>query len=943
MRYIKTTNNLVEFIEANNEEKILSVRAFQFGELYFQIKNGKVTFYLNDQENPWRNDVWTINIPFELDGVEYDNEGDASAALSAIMNDSFQEQLDELKEGIAAEEARAQEAEAQLDDKIDDETARAIAQENRLQDEITELSGTVATFDNRITNVENGLSALTEDVNDEIARSTAKDAEHDALISGLTNSLNNEISRATSAETILHNEILDERNRALAAEEDLDDKIDSLDDKVDAEILRSTEKDAQHDAQISALTTNLQNEIQRATTAENSLRDDLDDEIARSIEKDNQLEAKLDQEIADREADVDAEEARAKAAEDALDDKLDAEILRSTNKDTEHDNLISGITEGIDDLETVINNEISRATSAETILHNEILDERNRALAAESALTSADNAMVQRITALEVGKADKSDVYTKAESDAKYATKEYVSGNTYTKAEIATMMADKADKLNAVSTALYNSQNKTIDFKNIYGNVIASVDARDFIKDGMVDNAEIINNNLVITFNTDAGKEAISVSLTDIFDPNNYYTKAETDEAIADAIDDIDFSNYYTKSEVDASQAAQDNKIDAISGKVDTISANTYTKSEVDASQTAQDNKINAISGDVQTLSGKVDTISGDVITLGGDVQTLSGEVQTISGSAITSGEVQTMIDEAVSGKQDTLTAGRAIDITNNVVSFTLPISAGTGEKSVVEGYQTKAYSDYCHAEGRGSIAGVSNSNKGYSSHAEGENTTASGNMSHSEGNNTKATGDSSHAEGNYTNAYGSCSHAEGSDTNAYNDYEHASGKFNKSTKLNSRYGSGGNTLFSVGNGVRNTNLHNTFEVRQNGDIYIADTSQITGTGSGETEGHNFYDVPMIKLQDALGQGGGGVTSGQVQTMIDNSLVGYQEELSAGTNVQINNNVISATDTKYTAGDGISISNQNVISTVTKFWCGDEAAYNQIAIKDPNTVYMIHE
>ena len=76
--------------------------------------------------------------------------------------------------------------------------------------------------------------------------------------------------------------------------------------------------------------------------------------------------------------------------------------------------------------------------------------------------------------------------------------------------------------------------------------------------------------------------------------------------------------------------------------------------------------------------------------------------------------------------------------------------------------------------------------------------------------------------------------------------------------------------------------------------------------------------------------------------MINEATSGLQQTLTAGTNVQINNNVISVTDTTYTAGDNISISNQNVISTVTKFWCGDEAAYNQITTKDPNTVYMIH-
>ena len=83
-------------------------------------------------------------------------------------------------------------------------------------------------------------------------------------------------------------------------------------------------------------------------------------------------------------------------------------------------------------------------------------------------------------------------------------------------------------------------------------------------------------------------------------------------------------------------------------------------------------------------------------------------------------------------------------------------------------------------------------------------------------------------------------------------------------------------------------------------------------------------------------------TTQEVINMINQSVSGKQDTLSAGTNVQINGNVISASDTKYTAGDGISISNQNVISTVTKFWCGDEAAYNQIAIKDPNTIYLVH-
>lgn len=86
-----------------------------------------------------------------------------------------------------------------------------------------------------------------------------------------------------------------------------------------------------------------------------------------------------------------------------------------------------------------------------------------------------------------------------------------------------------------------------------------------------------------------------------------------------------------------------------------------------------------------------------------------------------------------------------------------------------------------------------------------------------------------------------------------------------------------------------------------------------------------------------------GMTSGAVQSMIDESISGKQDSLSAGTNIQISNNVISATDTIYSAGDGISITN-NTISTVTKFECLSEAQWALISggTLDNNTIYLIH-
>jgi hypothetical protein len=82
----------------------------------------------------------------------------------------------------------------------------------------------------------------------------------------------------------------------------------------------------------------------------------------------------------------------------------------------------------------------------------------------------------------------------------------------------------------------YIGADKKIYFK--HGNdTIAEVDATDFLKDGMIESVAIENGKIVMTFNTDAGSEAIELSLTDIFNPDNYLTKAETQEALATKAD----------------------------------------------------------------------------------------------------------------------------------------------------------------------------------------------------------------------------------------------------------------------------------------------------------------------------------------------------------------------------------------------------------------------
>lgn len=170
--------------------------------------------------------------------------------------------------------------------------------------------------------------------------------------------------------------------------------------------------------------------------------------------------------------------------------------------------------------------------------------------------------------------------------------------------------------------ASYDSQTKRINFYDKDGNIVSYIDATDFIKDGMVSNVEILNGNLVITFNTDSGKQPISIPLTDIFNPNEYYTKTESDAKYATQV----VVNEEIASRIEAIRDVNT----ALGAKAD--KSDTYTKNEVDTA-----------------LSAKVSQTEFDT----------KEEV------------ISTALNELEENKQDKLTAGANITIQNNVISST--------------------------------------------------------------------------------------------------------------------------------------------------------------------------------------------------------------------------------------------------------------------------------
>ena len=178
-------------------------------------------------------------------------------------------------------------------------------------------------------------------------------------------------------------------------------------------------------------------------------------------------------------------------------------------------------------------------------------------------------------------------------NDAGYLTEHQSLANYYTKSETDALIPNVEDYFDG---AEYDSNTRRINFK--HGNTIkAYIDANAFIKDGMVENVEISNGNLVITFNTDAGKQPISIPLTDIFNPANYYDKTTADNTFATQV--------VVNQEI-AARIQGDADINTTLGtKAD--KSDTYTKTQVDDALALKQDASTAFSGDYNDLSNKPD------------------------------------------------------------------------------------------------------------------------------------------------------------------------------------------------------------------------------------------------------------------------------------------------------------------------------------------------
>ena len=205
---------------------------------------------------------------------------------------------------------------------------------------------------------------------------------------------------------------------------------------------------------------------------------------------------------------------------------------------------------------------------------------------------------------------------------------------------------DTSDLAGYADAVKYDTQSKYMKFYHggTGGTEVFSFDASPFLVDGMIDSVSITSITsggsevevLQIVWNSDAGKQTTNIPLTEIFNPANYYTTAQTEAYVTaytydkstidqkisqsgtfDPTQYYDTAHTYSKTEVNT----------LLDGKAD--ASTTYTKTEVDSALSGK--QATLVSGtNLKTVGGTSLLGSGNVATLHAS---LDGETLVLSES----------------------------------------------------------------------------------------------------------------------------------------------------------------------------------------------------------------------------------------------------------------------------------------------------------------------
>lgn len=594
-----------------------------------------------------------------------------------------------LQTAIENESTRAQSVETTLDSKIDGEITRATAAEdtlsNKIDGEITRATNAEATLGNNI---------ITE-------KERAQDAE-----TALGERITSETTRATAAEVSL-------TNRIANAETSIATNVSNLEHLIEDEANARQQGDRNIASSISNLETNISNETSRATAKENELTANvstLDGKIIaekeRAQDAENNLSSAISTEVSDRTQAVTAEKTRAIAAETALQTLINDEATRATNKEGE--------------LTTAISAEVTRAQGVENIISGNVVTEAQIARTKEGELQTAIDGLTNRVTTTESSIIAET---TRAIS-AETALQTAIENESTRAANVETTLSTKIDAVAITSEDSATLDLTVTDGRKISGNVLVANGTNNIIKatadsslgTGLYASVDLSYNagtNTLTLATSDGTVKDIALSAGSIIDSISYdpigknlviiYTKDGQPTTVTIPLEDL-FIDWTVQN--DHMGAIILHKENGTSGQPDVLSAevvvselsnnilvNDQGSLYVDGSQIETNTQsINELNDAISAIESTISGITGDVATK----QYVSGytyDKNTIDEKIAESGTFdptqyynKTATDALLVNKADTATTYTKTEVDNKVSTATDDMAT----KTYVSGYTYK-------------------------------------------------------------------------------------------------------------------------------------------------------------------------------------------------------------------------------------------------------------
>lgn len=398
----------------------------------------------------------------------------------------------------------------------------------------------------------------------------------------------------------------------------------------------------------------IENETNTLKSKDEELKSSIDNESTERISKDNELDDKIETEISNRENEITGlqnllkkEIARATDVEQGISDSLSKEIEDRTNAITELESKITSeetrATEAENELLTNLNGEIKRATGIETGLRTDLDKEISRAIESETTIKTTLQENIDK----EETRATNAENALQRNIDSE-ATLRESTDNT-----IQTNLSNEITRATDVETSLTNNLNDEIK------------------------RAEDAESQLDIKIDTNKNK---------IYD---------TISAISGHLSSSIISEYNDRVSVDISLQNQIDTIEATQNVIDLV-ADYAALTEYDTTNVKINDKIQVICDETsanQTTIYSWNNNTWNGIGMFGPYYTKSQVEEEITKAINTEKtERESDIEELNTNKQNNLTAGDGIDISNDVISHSIKIIENNNEEDKVEGTTFTVY-----------------------------------------------------------------------------------------------------------------------------------------------------------------------------------------------------------------------------------------------------------